>query len=112
MKLRIPNEKLTKAYDELIELSHPFSVDLQQTPDAVIIEGDENDIFDFLIAYHDIDMAAAKEDMSAYVMKNAYRQMLTPEVALQTVNDFILAKGGFEGYDAVFEILNNAIHGI
>ena len=114
MQLRIPDSHIVKAYDTLLDLAKPFAIDLQHDIDDVVIEGDESEIFDFLTAYHDIDVTAAKNDIEKYIVKNSkqFKRSYTPEAALERLNDFVLSKGAFNDYDAVFEALSNAIHGI
>ena len=111
MKLNIPTEKLTKSYDALVELAHPFDIQVTNENDIVSLEGEEPELLDFLTLYHDIDMNAAQQDINAYATKQ-YKKTYSPEFALQRINEFVMSKGGFDDYDAVFEALNNAIHGV
>lgn len=109
--LRIPLTEVVKAYDEIVDLGKSFSIDIDKDADDVVINGNDNELLDFLIAYHDVDMQAAKETYAKYATKNV-RKSFTPEAALKKVDEFILANGCFEDYDIVYEALHNAIHGI
>lgn len=114
MKIRIPHKELLKDIDDVIELSHQFLVDCDDTGTALEIEADEDALFDFLIAYHNIDIQSAKETMSKYEVTNNQKskRSFTPEEALQKINEFIVSKGGFDGYAEMYEALNNAINGM
>lgn len=111
MKIRIPNNELIKTHDAVLEIAKQFPVELQSSDDAIIVTANEQDMCDFLTAYNDLDIDAAKNDMDKYADRRAIATF-TPESALQRINDFVLSKGAFEGYDAAFEAIYNAIHGI
>lgn len=110
MKIRIPNSDLIKTHDEVVALANKFNVNATQANDCMHFEGTADDTFSFLTAYHDIDVDAANDDIAKYAINN--QRICTPETALQKINDFIIAKGGFEGYDEAYEALHNAIHGL
>ena len=113
MKIKIPSSKLLMNIDDLTAMSHQFFVILVNQGDCITIEGESDAIQDFLTAYHNLDILAAKEDMEKYdVVASQSATSYTPEFALQKINEFVLSKGGFDGYDQAFEVLNNALSGI
>lgn len=114
MKIKIPCAELIKSVDDVTELSHKFLVDCIKEPNAIIIEADEDAILDFMTAYHDVDMDEAAKSIEKYRINEIVnrKKFYTPEAALQKINEYVLAKGGFEDYDEIFEVLNNAINGM
>lgn len=112
MTLRIPLKDSIKTYDEMCDIGTHFSVDIDKDANDIVLNGDKDELLDFLTAYHDVDMQAAKESFSKYAIKTVTKQHYTPESALQKLNEFVMSKGGFDDYDEVFEALNNAIHGL
>ena len=113
MKLVIPLSKLSKSIDEVKKICRDSFVDVDTDADAMTLSGEQDDLLDCMIAYNDLDLNAAKQAMTEYgVPFVGARESYTPEIALQKVNDFIIAKGGFKDYDVIFEVLNNAINGI
>ena len=105
MQLRIPNNKLIKTFDALLEIAKPFDISINQNANSVTMTGKEDAMFDFL---------TAKNDMQTYAIEDmkSFKKTYTPELALQKINEFVLSKGGFDDYDIMFEALNNALHGI
>lgn len=90
-----------------------FMIDAQCDDEYIIIDGDRDDILDFLTAYNDLDIDKAKADFDTYFVEpKQIKKSFTPEDALEKVNEFILSKGGFDDYDQIYIALHNAIHGI
>ena len=90
-----------------------ISVDVDEIDDFINIEGDDDEMKDFMIAYNDLDANAAEDMLKKYSCnKITEKTEYTPELALQKINAHIIKTGKFKDYDLMYEALYNAIHGI